>query len=197
MGWVIITRATPLVKIIAYAEGVMERTFLNLNFKYVDVVTMQNGRDWTVDAMCNQLKSKHRIKNGNADLFVVWIDREKQEYDPFEYESRLRNTLMDEGVDEAKIAIFMPNRMTENMILADEVLIRSQFSNPAYQYDFEGRNGKHALKMLFERDGVSYKETYHGVDMLKKCRVGRAAVASESVNRFHALLPDDCWWASA
>lgn len=183
-------------KIVAFVEGEMERTFLNLNFKYVDVVTMFNGRDWTVDAMCDQLRSKYRIKNPNADLLVVWIDREKQACDHQQYEARLRNTLVEEGIDNDKIAVFMPDQMTENLILADERLIREKFGIEDYRYQSEGQNGKFVLKQMFRHHDTVYRETFHGVDLLKRCRVGRAALNSPSAARFYAGLPPECWWVA-
>lgn len=187
-------RAMPLLKITAFVEGIMERTFLNFNFKYVDVVTMQNGRDWTVESICEQLRSKFRVKNSNSDLFVVWIDKEKQNCDHEIYENKIRDTLTEEGVPPDKIAILLPDQMTENTILADTDLIISEFDIEDYQYEAEGTNGKHRLKRLFESKGVIYKETFHGVDLLKRCRVSRAAVNSASVKRFQNNLPEGCWW---
>lgn len=84
--------------------------------------------------------------------------------------------------------------MTENVILADEDLVRSEFGLPNFIYDGDGTNGKHSLKILYEAQGTKYKETYHGVTLLKKTHLSRAAKNSPSVYQFLNEFDSECWW---
>lgn len=179
--------------ILAFVEGTMERLFLNNNFQYVNVVSMSNGSGWTVDAICNQIATKYKVNRANPDFVIVWLDMEKQNCSPDVFRQSIRAKLREIGVPEDKIAICIPDRMTENIILADENVICAEFGIQ-FVYDHEGQNGKAVLKSLYSAAGKSYRETFHGVTLLKKIRLRRSAAKNKSANDFLSEFSLPCWW---
>lgn len=188
-------QATLFPKILVLAEGMMERIFINNNFSYATLIPLENGEGWSLDALCDQIASKYFIRNYDADKIVVWIDREKQNHSAEDMRGKIVDALVNRGADPAKIAILLADRMSENVILADEQVIKEEFGLEDYAYSHEGENGKHILKQMFNRaKETSYKETYHGSQLLKKIRLSRCAGTSPSVASFVQSLNLNCWW---
>lgn len=172
----------------------MERLFINNNFPYVHVVTVSNGISWSILSLSEHIENLYKALNMSPDLLVVWLDREKRSETCEEFRDTLTSRLTSLGIDRDRICILIPDRMTENIILADELLIREHFDLIDYVYSFEGANGKSILKGIHSAAGVSYRETYHGVVMLKKVRLRRSAGCSASVRAFLDSMNVDCWW---
>lgn len=172
----------------------MERMFVNQNFPHIDVVSLPNGDGWNPKRLATQIQSLYKTKNINPDIVIVWFDREKNPQSSDEIRSIVHESLTAIGVLAEKLKICIPDKMTENMILADEELVRSEFDLPNFNYEGDGTNGKHSLKVLYESKGAKYKETYHGVTLLKKMHLSRSAVKSPSVSRFFNEFESDCWW---
>lgn len=184
----------PSLKILAFVEGTMEQLFLNNNFNYVEVIPVSNGTTWTVNALGVQILTFFKARDANADHFVVWVDRERRSETSQEISTYLKELLVDAGAEPGRVHVMVSDVMTENIILADEVFIRTRFGNEAYNYEAEGRGGKHILKKMFMTGGSSYRETVHGVAALKAIRLNRAAQTSASVARFLENLSIPCWW---
>lgn len=180
---------------LGFIEGRMERQFINNNMKYVHVVPINNGITWTVDRLCSQIATAYRALNMQCEIFV-WIDREGRQQSSYEIFSAVRDTLLSCGANPDSIHIMIYDRMTENLILADEVLIKEEFNDPDYTYQHEGRSGKTILKEMYNQLGVAYKEMDHGVHLLKKVRVSRSAENSPSASRFLQTFDKDCWWVA-
>jgi hypothetical protein len=186
-------QATRFPKILAFVEGTMERMFINHNFRYVEVVPLGNGSGWSVAAICKKIGSTFVVKNMDPDKIIVWLDLEKQQCSASEFRDSIKTELVRRGADSEKISICIPNRMTENIILADEDAMRKEF-HADYEYSYEGQNGKRILADLCEQNGRTYKETFDGVALLKKIRLGRAAQRSPSAQEFLATFNHPCWW---
>lgn len=189
--------ATACPKILAFVEGKMERMFVNINFRHVDLVPIQNGDSWTIESMCEQIGSKFSLKNSRPDKIVVWIDKEKQIVSNEEFCNRVRSELVRRGAEQEKICICIPNRMTENLILADEEAIRNEFGDSSYRYVYEGHDGKSILKKMYEGKNIHYKETSEGLILLKKIRLERVAAKCDSARDFVRALGVNCWWVQA
>jgi hypothetical protein len=187
-------QATQFPNIVALVEGEMEKMFVNANFHYVHVITINNGSGWTLEAMCRQIESKFSVLDYKPDHIIVWIDKERQSCSSSDYKDKIVASLVSAGAEEEKISVCIPNQMTENIILADELLIRAEFSIPEYAYDFEGKNGKAILKSIYKSLNQKYLETFHGVRLLKKMRLDRAARSSKSAFDFRSCFNFDCWW---
>jgi hypothetical protein len=172
----------------------MEQLFVNKNFRYARVIPVKNGCGWSLQALCRQVETFFKARNFNGDYVVVWIDRESRIETSAEMATALRQTLADAGFPADRIAVMVCDRMTENVILADETFVSEQFGKPNYAYTFEGRGGKHILAKMYQDQGIAYRETEHGVQCLKKIRLDRASAASPSVAAFREALPIDCWW---
>ena len=174
----------------------MERIFVNNNFHYVDLVPVANGSSWTPEALAREIASKFRTKKANADIIVVWIDLEKQACGSDGLADMIESALVDAGAERSKICICIPDKMSENIILADELVIRQEFDAKEYAYKFEGQNGKSILKMMYAGRQITYRETSHGVALLKRFRLESAAYRSESARLFFSKLSSsvDCWW---
>jgi hypothetical protein len=184
----------PSPNILALIEGKMERLFVNTNFPYVEVVSIDNGSGWTHDRLCDQISTKFYAKNTAPDLIVVWLDREKQDVDLGLFREGIIKALCERGANPDTIAVYIPDRMTENVILSDEVVIRAEFDNPDFVYAHAGKNGKSALSEMYKQTGVNYKETQHGVRLLKKVRLTRASNHCERLKLFIEELSTPCWW---
>jgi hypothetical protein len=180
-------------KVLAFIEGTMEKLFVNNNFHYVQVIPLSNGSGWTTQSICKQICTLFAAKNMNADQIIVWIDKEKQSCSAAEFAAAIRSALVAEGAEHDKIFICVPDRMTENIILSDEEIIHAEFEDPNYVYKDNGFNGKYILSEMFKKKGVNYKETFHGVNMLKKIRLSRCAKNNLSVQNFMNGMSVPCW----
>lgn len=180
--------------IVAFIEGSMERIFINDNFKYIRVVTLRNGSSWSIDAMCNQIVSNFRLIAYEPDFIVVWFDREDSLIDSATISQKITESLAAEGIQSSRLSVCIPDKMTENVILADEEVIRNEFGAPDYIYGGDGSNGKSIISKMYREIGINYKETYHGAKLLKKVRLSRSAQLSEVSAHFLEGLTPDCWW---
>lgn len=178
---------------IAFVEGSMERQFLNANMNYVHVVPVQNGISWNLERMCLQISTAYQALNRNCDV-IVWIDREGRSETSHEIGDQIRDALISCGADPLAIHLLINDRMVENVILADENAIRDEFGDPNYIYSFEGHSGKSILKAMFGSIDINYKETNHGVKLLKKIRISRSSQKSPTTARFLSTFTQDCWW---
>lgn len=188
---------TQFPKILAFVEGHMERIFINNNFHYVTVVNVANGIGWSTVALAKQIKSLFRARNFNGDAILVWVDREKRMEGVTEISDLIRAALLEAGAGADKVHIMVADRMSENIILSDEALMRSELSDPEYTYTFEGQNGKHYLTALLKSSGKHYKETSVGVALLKKVRLGSCATTSPTTAALLSTLNLECWWLAA
>lgn len=186
----------PYPRILALVEGTMEKKFINNNFSYIELIPVANGNSWTLETICREIASKFTTKNYNADIIIVWLDLEKQTCGSVGVENAVRSALISAGAPHDRICICIPDRMTENVILADVALIQQKFSIPNYVYAGDGVNGKHQLSMLFKAANENYKETFHGVQMMKAMRLSNSAQNSPSMGRFYNSISQltDCWW---
>lgn len=184
----------PSPSILAFVEGSMEALFINRNFRYVRVVPIKNGCGWSVPALCEQIRTFFKARNFSGDHVTVWLDRESRVETSAQISDAIRAMFTEEGLSTQKLSIMVCDKMTENVILADENFIREEFALPDYAYDAEGTGGKHRLSELFKRAGVSYKETFHGSNCLKKIRLRRSGASSPSVLSFLNSMTLDCWW---
>lgn len=185
---------TPYPKILAFVEGTMERIFLNNNFSYVEVIPLSNGDSWGTERMCEQVARLYRMKQVFPDHIVVWFDREKNPDGSQQISESVRKSLADEGFPEQNVHCLIPDRMTENLILADELLIRSEIGEPSYVYCNEGENGKAILKNLLYKIKRNYRETIDGPSLLKKLRLKNAKQNSIGASIFLSTFQYDCWW---
>lgn len=172
----------------------MERLFINNNFHYVTVVPVSNGVGWTTAAMAQQITAFYKARNFNGDGVIVWIDREKREESSQEIYDIIKTSLVSAGAADNRVHVLIADRMSENIILADENLIRQEIGDDHYVYDCEGTHGKHRLSELLKASGKQYKETSTGVSLLKKVRLVNSAEKSDSVARLTATLDLPCWW---
>ena len=172
----------------------MERFFIDANFHYAEIVEVSNGEGWSLHDLADQVAGKFYTKNMDADFTIVWLDKERRAEPAEVIEATIMERLVVKGADPDKTVVCVPDRMTENVILADEQLIRSQFQLPGYVYELEGRGGKHHLEALFAAKQINYKETSHGADLLKRVRLVRAAQKNKAAKKLLDAVPIDCWW---
>ena len=187
----------PYPNILAFVEGDMEQLFLNNNFHYVEVISVSNGVQWSVEALCRQIVTFFKARDPNSDALVVWIDRERRVETAQYIRSKVTEALVQAGAPEERIHVLICDLMTENMILADEDFIRETFDLPDYAYMHEGAGGKRHLKELYATKNINYRETKHGVAALKGIRLSRCATASASVSSFLSTFQLPCWWLEA
>lgn len=178
--------------ILAFVEGQMERLFLNNNFEYVHVVSIENGCGWSIDRMCENIITLYNSLNSNPDVIVVWYDRERRT-ESCEAIVKLIYDLLDKGgLPSERLRIGIPDIMTENWILSDEVLIHDTFGYADYKYEHEGRSGSVELNRLFrDAKGRKYKKTKDGSFLLKKMRLKRCV--SKSASDFFTQFEFNCW----
>ncbi|WP_155524541.1 hypothetical protein [Oleisolibacter albus] len=181
-------------KIIAFVEGSMERLFINNNFPYIDVIPILNGESWTIEALCKQVSSKFAVKNINADRIIIWVDKERQRCTSNEVSIKIKDALVSKGANPNIISVCIPDRMTENIILADECMMREYIDDDNYQYKYEGQNGKSILSSILLTKGKNYKPISEGVMLLKKVRLSRSAENSKSAKLFLDSFCVKCWW---
>ncbi|WP_338424815.1 hypothetical protein [Sphingopyxis kveilinensis] len=171
----------------------MERQFVNANFKYIRVIPLDNGVTWSIEQICNKISTTYRALNLNC-VVIVWLDREGRDETAEQIREQIYQALINLGAEPQNIRIMVCDRMTENVILADEQVISDLFQLEAYEYAHEGKNGKHILKEFYKSHNINYKEMKEGVALLKRIRLDRASQKSASVARFRADWNGDCWW---
>ena len=174
----------------------MERLFVNNNFSYIRLIPVANGASWTAASLAKEIASKFKTANANPTFIIVWLDTEKQSCGSSGLEATIRAALVAAGADPARIFMCVPDQMSENIILADETLMRSELRDSAYAYAYEGQNGKSIINNLFlAAAGRSYRATTDGVRLLKRMRLWRAALSSQSADRFYQQVRHiPCWW---
>ena len=181
-------------KIIAFVEGTMERMFININMPYIRVVPISNGSSYTASTMCDQIEAKYALTQESFDLIIIWMDKERHPWCDQNFCTNLISRLVSRGADAQKIKICIPNRMTENFILADEVLMKKEIGLVDYKYVAEAKNGKKMLSDFLKGKGVSYQETIHGIKLMKQMRLAHSAQVSPSASSFLSSLNLPCWW---
>jgi hypothetical protein len=197
LAWDIIMPATQCPDVLAFVEGSMERIFINNNFRQVVVVGVDNGNSWTTEALCRQIITKYLAKKVFPAAIVVWFDREENADDIAVIAGAVRSAFEEAGYPGSKVHCLIPNRMSENIILADETIIKEEIEDEGYSYEFEGQNGKSKIKSLWKSVGRSYKETTDGVRLLKRIRLGRLIEGSPAVAQFLETFKSDCWWVQS
>lgn len=178
---------------LGFIEGSMERQFVNANFKYVTAVPVQNGITWTCERLCSQIVTAYRAFDYNGDVFV-WVDREGRNETAPELRDAIRNALIGAGADPLRLYVLINDRMSENIILADEQAVSEEFDFEDYNYEFEGRGGKGILKRFYKDLGINYKEMVQGAKLLKKIRLSNSAQKSPTVQSFLDQCGLECWW---
>lgn len=184
----------PYPSILAFVEGRMERLFFNNNFHYITVVPVSNGISWTTDALAKQISTFYRARNFHGDAILVWVDREKRQESAQVIYNVIHDELVNSGANPNAIHIMVADRMSENVILSDEFLMRDELSDEQYAYSYEGAHGKPRLSELLSKSGITYKETSIGVQLLKRVRLAECTQTSPAVARLMATLQIPCWW---
>lgn len=187
----------PYPSIIAFVEGKMERLFINNNFHYVDVVPVSNGISISAEKLASNIASLYRAKSKLPDYIVVWVDGEGRPQSSKQIRKLIWDEMVAAGAPDERLRIGVPDKMSENWIMADQDLIRSEFALPNYVYAGDGTNGKHSLKMLCLAANITYKETKIGSNLLKKMRLSRASDFSPSASDFSLAVDGECWWLEA
>jgi hypothetical protein len=178
---------------LAFVEGSMERQFLNSNFKYVRVVPVKNGISWSKEQLARQIVSAY-LAYDKPEEVVVWLDREGRTDSVEELRQYLISELTSAGSQLMQTHVLVNDQMSENIILADEDVIRDEFGDEAYVYRHEGLNGKSRLKDYFKTKDINYKEMINGAQMLKKIRLRNCARSSACVQSFLTTFDRECWW---
>lgn len=186
----------PYPKIVAIVEGSMERAFINENFRYVHAMPIYNGEAWTTEAMARQAQTLAATIDYDYDLMIVWFDREKRDETVEQIAHTVRGRLIEMGVDDARLAIIVCDRMTENLFLLDRnLLIREGISDDALPHSL-GHNGKVVLKRLFKERGMKYSETFDGKRMLKRLNIDECVADFPLIGDLRRKMPA-CWWGGA
>jgi hypothetical protein len=179
--------------ILAFVEGDMERLFINQNFHYVEVIPISNGCSWTVERLCEQIETKFRARNKNADVIAVWVDRERRDETSADIRQRIIDMFAGIGVNTDTVRVGIPDFCTENWLLSDVGLIEEELGIEDYRYTAEGASGYHRLKELFRIVlKRKYRKTVDGPKMLKA--LTRSSLESESARVFFDSFTEPCWW---
>ena len=171
----------------------MERQFVEANFKYVRIVPVHNGITWTIDRLCQKIVSEYKAFNVRTRV-IIWLDREGRDCTADQFRQHISDYFLNSGAETDGIHVMVNDIMSENVILADEAVMKREFNIDDYCYQFEGSNGKHVMKEMYKAQGVKYREMSHGVSLLKKIRLARSAQNSASVASFLNGFAGECWW---
>lgn len=172
----------------------MERLFINNNFHYVEVVPVTNGISVAPEKLADNIATLYSAKSRLPDYIVVWVDREGRLMPSSDIRQLIIRALVAAGAPENRLRVGVADKMSENWILADQELIKKEFELDHYEYCGDGANGKHELKQLCIAANKTYKETKVGADLLKKMRLSRVALVSNSANDFAFTIDEQCWW---
>lgn len=186
--------ATLSNKMLAFVEGSLEKMFLNANFSYVHVITIGNGSGWSLDAVADDVIRKYKLQKWNPSYVIVWFDRESRIETSDFIATYISKKLNSEGIPLEKLIVVVPDRMIENVMLADTVAMQQEMKYE-FEYPGNGCNGKNLLRKLYkEKKEINYKETFHGVSLLKKVRLERVRADVTGIDRLLKICPMDCWW---
>ncbi|WP_296017110.1 hypothetical protein [uncultured Agrobacterium sp.] len=112
-------------KMLVFIEGTMERMFVNSNFPHLEVVSLPNGESWTPERLSGHIISLFKTKDVNPEKIFVWFDREEATLSQLEIKHLIISKFKEIGIFEDRLAVCIPDKMSENIILADEELIRA------------------------------------------------------------------------
>jgi hypothetical protein len=183
---------TPCPKFLLFVEGTMERVFINSNYPKYTVIPVENGNSWTTSRLCDQIISKYKAKKIYPEAVIVWFDREENAHSSQEIAQSVRSSFEDVGYPSTKVHCLISDRMVENLILSDEVMMKEYLQDESYEYCGDGTHGKSKLKEIFKNLGREYKITTDGPKLLSKMRLSRSALKSHFASDFVTLFDYEC-----
>lgn len=171
----------------------MERIFLNTKLPSVTVIPVENGAGWTTTNLRNQIISKFCARKSFPEKVIIWFDREKNCDCSITIGEYIKHGFFEVGYPKERVHYIIPDMMSENIILSDEVLMREILGDNSYTYPGDGCNGKSRLKILLESIGEDYKETTVGVKLLGKVRLARCTKENVAVHNFLSEFDLPCY----
>jgi hypothetical protein len=151
-----------------------------------------NGSDVAVEAIAKRAGSLIRLFSNRHFPIIVVIDRENRNESARQMEERLTESIVGEGVARDQLVVAVCDRMIENWILADEVLLRERYGADVI-VESEGCNGKRRLAEVVKAQH-QYHETTVGVGLFCAASARRIRDRSDSFFRLSTSLRNMCEW---
>lgn len=117
-----------------------------------------NGRDVTIAAIAKKIASLIRLLGNRYYPIIVLTDKEQRQLSFEEMATQIRDALAIEGCGDQDIRIGVADRMIENWILADWVMLTGNHSKPI---ETDGLNGA----AIIRKHKGTYNKTTDGVQM--------------------------------
>lgn len=145
-----------------------------------------NGKNVSLEAMSKRIASIIRVLNNNYYPIIILVDKEERSLTYLQMQTKLKELIVNEGINNCDLRIGVADRMLENWILADWESIENKRPRPA---NTDSINGCAKLKSIVG----SYGKTTDGVDLFLKADINKQYKYSPSFRDFvHKLLDIDC-----
>jgi hypothetical protein len=154
-----------------------------------------NGEDVALDAIADRVVTLINIFNNKFHPIIILIDRENRPATTTRIIKDLSNKIQDRGCSDSVI-IGVPDRMTENWILADWNNYCDKVGIPPTPrpINFEGTNGKGKIKDYLP-EKIKYHETVEGVEWFVSANPRTIAKNSRSFyTLLHSIKSLSCRW---
>jgi hypothetical protein len=157
-------------------------------------MTNLNGADVSITAIGKVVSSFIKLfKDRYFPIFVV-VDREGRVASSETLEQLLHEELTDVyGVPRDQVIVACPDRMIENWMLGDTVYFREVYEIQLNE-NFEGQNGKSAIRRLLAEKNVAYHELTVGVGIFCDIDPHVVSSTSESFARLRRRADPYCAW---
>ncbi|MBS1522432.1 MAG: DUF4276 family protein [Bacteroidetes bacterium] len=147
-----------------------------------------NGKNVSIEAIAKKIASLIRLLNNRHYPIIILVDKEDRNMSNEEMCQKLRQLIIEEGINDIELKIGVADRMIENWILADWGKITQNAAKPE---NTDGLKGSSRLKELLG----SYGKTTDGVDMFINADPSIIYQNSPSFRLFADQLKDiECWY---
>jgi len=178
-------------RVAALVEGQTEAYFIEEAFPSSRVFRpFPNGRDVGLDMIAECINEALQILAGDFRYVVILLDKERRRETSSEIREYLRERILK---SHRSLSIGVADIQIETWILADEIKMRSQSGQAAYNYGGDGCSAKRILRDLL---GASLAPR-DKARLLKACSAARGAKVSRSLAEFREEIDFDWWWMVA
>lgn len=155
-------------------------------------MTNLNGKSVSLDAIAKAVRSLLTLlKHRHYPVFII-VDREERSLSSQAMEFELSRLICKDELDPSNIIVSCPDRMIENWILGDKLLLEQELGVEIG--DHEGQNGKAILKAFLKEKGLGYHELTVGVELFRKLNPRTVELNSASFHRVKERGHSFCLW---
>lgn len=172
-------------------DGDLEKNLLQNVCKGAAIRKIGNGDGFPTHVIIKQIMTLVRALNNRYEHVAILYDREDRTTSAENFATEIRDALIAAGIGEQAFSVHIKDREVEDWILADPECLEAFLGS---RVDVSGLRGKAGLSGVLKAAGRKYSEVAIGTDLLKSVVCSKACERSDSLARFRADFPKECWW---